>query len=266
MGEEIKIIIVLFNAFFVLFILGPIIFFRQYIIKKKQYETKIKLKEEQHKKELLNTQLEIQQQTMSHIGREIHDNLGQKLTLASLNIQKLMLNKEFQNATNSLNTINQIINESLSMLRGLSKTLTDNSLDYKTFFEIVNEEVYKINQLNHFKINIDFDETIDFDYQQKVVLFRITQEFIQNSIKYAKCSSIDLILKIENYRIIYILKDNGIGFDLNSIENKGIGINNMKKRIEFLNGSININSKINLGTTVEIYIPLNYEKNDSNSR
>jgi signal transduction histidine kinase len=265
MGEgDIKIIIYGFNAFFILFVIGYVVFFRQYIIKKREYDTKIRLQNEEHKKELLNTQLEIQKQTMAHIGREIHDNLGQKLTLASINLQTLMLKKSDKDKKN-LQNINEIIGGGLDLLRGLSKSLTDNHILELSFYELLNEEIEKINNINPFKINFIFDELIEFDYQQKVVLFRITQEFLQNSIKHANCQHVNIILNLDQNNINYTLSDDGNGFDIEKPTNKGIGLVNMKKRIELLNGKISITSEINEGTTINITLPFSHEKQISHS-
>ena len=89
MGKnEIILTIILFNLFFILFIVGILIFIQQYRLKKKEHLLMLQTQHEDHQKELLSTQLEIQNQTMQHIGREIHDNVGQKLTLASLYTQQ----------------------------------------------------------------------------------------------------------------------------------------------------------------------------------
>ena len=90
MGKtEIIITIFLFNVFFILFIIGIIVFIRQYKLKKNEHNIMLQNQYEEHQKELLSNQIEIQKQTMQDIGREIHDNIGQKLTLASLYSQQL---------------------------------------------------------------------------------------------------------------------------------------------------------------------------------
>lgn len=265
MGKtEVNLIVIAFNAFFVLFIVAYIIFFRQYILKKKEYDNKLKLQEENYKKELLNMELEIQQQTMGHIGREIHDNIGQKLTLTSLNLHCLMLNKN-EDEKKELQSINEIIGESLGLLRGLSKSLTDNRIVELNFYELIEEEIQKINKIKPFNIIFNYDDMHAFDYQQKVVLFRITQEFIQNSIKYAKCKNVHISLDINEKDIHYVLTDDGIGFNMKALENKGIGLANMKKRVELLQGKVKIKSELNKGTTVELNIPTSHEKNNSYS-
>lgn len=96
MGKtELYLTIILFNIFFVLFLVAVMIYIRKYKQRKIEYLNEIQLKNEIHQKELLATQLEIQQATMQQIGRELHDNIGQKLTLASLYIQQLLYENKF---------------------------------------------------------------------------------------------------------------------------------------------------------------------------
>ena len=75
--------------------------------------------------ELLDTQVQMQQQTMTYIGREIHDSVSQKLTLASIYAQKLEFESKDGTMSDKLKMINTIINDSLAELRDLSRTLTD---------------------------------------------------------------------------------------------------------------------------------------------
>jgi len=103
---------------------------------------------EEHQKELLSTQLEKQNQTMQHIGREIHDNVGQKLTLTSLYTQQLAFENKAPHSNDSIENTSKIINESLSELRELSKTLTDNSIELKSINELIAAEVKKITGSN----------------------------------------------------------------------------------------------------------------------
>ena len=98
MGENTVIIsIVLYNIFFLAFVGGIIIFIRQYRLKKKSHEKELEIADQLHKEELLQTQVEIQKQTMKHIGREIHDNVGQKLTLSGLYLQQLLMDNKNKN-------------------------------------------------------------------------------------------------------------------------------------------------------------------------
>lgn len=257
MGKaEIIITIIFFNLFFVLFIAGIVIFIRQYKLKKKEHNAVLLHQKEEHHKELLATQVEIQQQTMHHIGREIHDNIGQKLTLASLYTQQLVFENKAPNIKDNIENISAIINQSLEELRELSKSLTDNAIETNTIYKLLNTECNKVNELKICKSNfICTNKKIVLPYELKAILVRITQEFIQNSIKHSQCKLITIHLKEVENRVTLSLTDDGIGFDVSKIYATGIGLSNIKKRTEMLGGSFEMQSS-NLGTKLVIALPL----------
>ncbi|WP_130735629.1 sensor histidine kinase [Flavobacterium sp. J27] len=256
MGKsEIIVTIILFNLFFILFLLGIIVFIKQYKQKKKEHENKLFLQQKEHEQELLTTQLEIQTQTMQYIGREIHDNIGQKLTLASLYTQQLAYENKAPNITENIENISTIINDSLGELRQLSKSLTDNNIEQNSLVDLIKQECKKISELKKCEVHFSCQESIDIpSYQSKSILLRITQEFIQNSIKHSKCKNITVTLEKRRNYIQLTLKDDGIGFDI-SQQSNGIGLLNMKKRSEMIDGTYTLESKENNGTKLIIQIP-----------
>ena len=257
MGETSN-IIALILFFFVLaaFIGGIIIFIRQYRRKKNAHIAQILNIGEMHRQELLETQIEIQNQTMKHIGREIHDNIGQKLTLVSLYIQQLAFENKVPQITSKVLEIGEIINESLEELRQLSKSLTSNTIEQHSLSELIATECQRIDALK--KCSIHFIKTPDIHiepYQNKSILFRITQEFLQNSIKHAQCKNIHVSLLTTQNGIELLLKDDGRGFNVDTIKSKGIGLKNIEKRAEMIGGSFTLKSQEGLGTAIIIEIP-----------
>lgn len=248
--------IILFNIFLILFIVGIFIFIQQYRLKKKEHTMLLNNQHEEHQKELLSTQIEIQNQTMQHIGREIHDNIGQKLTLASLYTQQLAYENKAPQITESIDNISEIINQSLSELRALSKSLTDDSINSLSLVELLQSECEKINDLKICKVTFKSNEDVaNYNYQIKSVLLRICQEFMQNSIKHSNCKNINIILMKLNDHLSFILTDDGKGFDVDKKSN-GIGLLNMKKRTEIIGGKATIQSSSSSGTQLTISIPL----------
>lgn len=256
MGETAFIVLlILFNLIFIAFIGGIIIFIRQYKIKKKAHLKEVYDIEKIHKEELLETQLEIQTQTMKYIGREIHDNIGQKLTLVSLYVQQLEYENKAPQINDKINTISEVINQSLKELRQLSKSLTDDTIKNDDLFNLLKKECEKIEELKQCHIRFKGDDKIKINsYQKKSILFRITQEFLQNSIKHAKCKNISVLLQKTNNNILLELKDDGIGFNIEKIESKGIGLKNIQKRTELIGGIFNLESNKDLGTKLTIEI------------
>lgn len=258
MGETgIVISIILFNIILIVFIAAIIIFVRQYRIKKKAHLSQIHDIDEDHKRELLETEMEIQTQTMKHIGREIHDNIGQKLTLASLYTQQLAFENKAPQINENIENIGEIINQSLIELRQLSKSLTDNTIESSPISVLIENECKNINDLKKCKVKFINDAQIDLEsYQIKSILFRITQEFLQNSIKHAQCKNILVLLRKDPSSIVLRLEDDGKGFEMDKVASKGIGLKNIEKRAELIGGKFTLKSQPQSGTKVTIEIPM----------
>lgn len=258
MGKDTLVLtLILFNLFFIAFIGGIVIFILEYRKKKKLHSRELETINLIHKKELLETQVEIQSQTMRSIGQEIHDNIGQKLTLASIYLQQLDYEIKVSGINDRINPINDILNQSLIELRQLSKSLTDDTISALSISELLSRECQKIKDSKIYTITFEDTMGIDVDsYRIKSILLRITQEFFQNSIKHANCKNIAVSLSTNEDQVCLTLKDDGQGF--NTLEKKvsGIGLENMKKRTEMLNGKFNLSSTPEEGTELKIEIPL----------
>lgn len=257
MGKtELLITIILFNIFFLFFVVAVMVYIRKYKQRKKEYLNEIEVKNEIHKRELLATQLEIQQATMQQIGRELHDNIGQKLTLVSLYTQQLLYENKVPEVSERIDQVSQIINQSLQDLRSLSKTLTDDNINHKEIVTLIQEEADNTNVFK--KCHVDFKhnfQQLDLGFVHKNVLLRITQEFIQNSIKHSQCRNIFISLNTSEESLWELnIHDDGIGFDRSNITSNGIGLTNMKNRAEIIGAQFSLESEKNKGTTLNIIL------------
>jgi signal transduction histidine kinase len=242
------------------FVLGIVAFVLQYRKKRVEHENEKVMINVKHNEELLSTQLEMQQQTMQHIGREIHDNVGQKLTLASLYTQQLSFENKAPQINDKIENISSILNESLQELRRLSKTLIDDTIAEKNIVQLVKQECENIEALKY--CNVQFTciaANISLSYQQKNVLLRIVQEFLQNSIKHSKCKNIMVAIQQENNFVKLLIQDDGIGFEIENTTGKGIGLKNIAKRIQLLDGTYSLRSNLHKGTILQINIPIQHE-------
>lgn len=257
MGKtELLITLILFNIFFVLFVAAVMVYIRKYRQRKKEYLNEIEVKNEIHKRELLATQLEIQQATMQQIGRELHDNIGQKLTLVSLYTQQLLYENKVPEVSERIDQVSQIINQSLQDLRSLSKTLTDDNISQKEIVTLIQEEVDNTNAFK--KCLVDFKhnfQQLDLGFVHKNVLLRITQEFIQNSIKHSNCKNIFISLNTSETVLWELtLKDDGVGFNQSVVQSNGIGLTNMKNRAQIIGAGFSLESSEYSGTTLNIIL------------
>lgn len=219
------------------------------------HEIEKRVIQETHQKELLQTQVEVQQQTMQQIGREIHDNVGQKLTLASLYAQQIDYENKFPELKDKIASVGSIINESLQDLRELSKSLTSDSVNEKNIVDAIKQQCEIANQLKSCAIHFNASQSkIILREKDAIVLVRVVQEFLQNSFKHSKCKNIYVNLFQESVYCNLILQDDGVGFIVDRETNNGIGLINIKKRLELLDATYNLESKNNNGTKLSISI------------
>jgi signal transduction histidine kinase len=254
--KDLIFLIIFISIFLVIFIGGSVLYVLQSRNKKIENIKEKEKSDIMHQQEILNTQLEMQTQTMQHIGREIHDNVGQKLTLASLYTQQLAYENKAPHINDKIESIGSIINESLAELRQLSKSLTDDTINDNTINELLQQECDNVNNVKKAVVTFNNNKkNIILPYQTKSILVRIVQEFLQNSLKHAHCKNIIISLSENDNLLQLLLQDDGKGFDTNSVAHKGIGLSNIKKRVEMIGGKFTLESEPDKGTKLTIEIP-----------
>jgi signal transduction histidine kinase len=256
MGQtEVIIFIIIGNLLLLIFIVGILFFVFQYRKRKLLYEKEKASIEKQHQLEILNTQLASQDQTMQFIGREIHDSVAQKLTLASIYTQKLEYENQYPELTNRLESISSVINDSLNELRDLSRTLTDHNMHDADLHDLVQAECERVNNTGSCRAQLQFTFEGKMSVTVKSFLIRIIQEFMQNSLKHAEGKLIDLVIMNQGNDFRMKATDDGKGFNMSEKKSNGIGLNNMQRRAQLIGGELKLYSEPGKGTSLEIIIP-----------
>ncbi|HRI25980.1 MAG TPA: ATP-binding protein [Ferruginibacter sp.] len=259
MGEsEIKIFIILTGIIVLVFITGIIIFIFQYRERKLLYNKEKAMIEEQHQSDLLNKQLEIRQQTMQFIGRELHDSVTQKLTLASIYTQQMEFENLYPGMQEKLKGISTIINDSLVELRDLSKSLTESKIENSSLSDLLMLECERVNDTGICRALLQTTGEAPLTITVKSFLLRTMQEFIQNSLKHSNCREISIRLRHDEKGLALNAADDGKGFDVTTVQSRGIGLNNMRRRIQILGGSFNLQSEAGRGTSLELFVPIDH--------
>jgi signal transduction histidine kinase len=254
METEIILIISILTAVIIIFIVGLLLFVSQLKNRRLLHQKEKANIEKQHKLDLLNNQLQVQQQTMQYIGSEIHDSVAQKLTLATLYSRKLEYEYGNQDIAARQQNIGNIINDSLEELKDLSRTLSNYYIQDKELADLIHIECRKINAAGVCQIKPVIDYTQPLPFMIKSSVLRVVQEFVQNSLKHSGCNCISITVTEKEEGLLVLLSDNGKGFDVAGIQSNGIGLNNMKRRIKMIGGTFNIKSGAGLGTSAEIFI------------
>lgn len=227
-----------------LFIVAMVVFHRQRQIQNRQKLDQIKAENE---KTLLNIENEIQQETLTQIGRELHDNIGQLLSLAKLNLNSSKPEKHAEGRE----YINQIIKE----VRALSKTLNLDWVESVSLDDFIRQQLERIQATGFCQTSLDSDQSfLELKKDQKLVLIRVIQECLNNAIKHAQPDQITIrILQNGTARKISIF-DDGKGFDTTQ-KSQGSGMHNLSKRMETIGGRFILTSEVGKGTQITLELP-----------
>lgn len=212
-------------------------------------------REQAFQEEISITQIEIQEQTLKNIGQELHDNVGQILSVANMNMSILAMQVP-ADLKESFTDTKQAVKDSLSELRALSKTLNSDVISNRGLQESISSEINRLNKLKLIDASIEVkgNPALFTEGKQSIILFRILQECISNTIKYAKATSFQIVLNFTQDHLIISAIDNGIGFDIASAE-KGSGLINMRNRAELINAQFKLTTANGQGMKLEINYP-----------
>lgn len=232
-----------------------ILFFVVYQKRKNQLLLKNIEQQKQFDEELIKTQQEIQEETLKNVGRELHDNVGQLLAFATM-----QMNRVAKTASGDLKpkvaNASEALKESLAEVRALSKSLNSDVVQNIGLVAAVNNEVNRLNKsgLIEAMLNVTGESQKLRNKNDEIFLFRIIQEFISNTLKYAEAETLRVLLDYEVNELKIKIEDDGVGFDIKSAR-LGSGMTNMQKRAELLNTEFNLKSEPDNGTVLTLSYP-----------
>ncbi|WP_066220559.1 sensor histidine kinase [Formosa haliotis] len=205
--------------------------------------------------EISRTQIEIQEQTLKHIGQELHDNVGQLLSVAF--IQLGMLGKQIDPELEPYVSENKdLVKESLDELRAISKSLNGEVVMHRGFQDSINNEIKRFNKLGRIdaEVIIEGDSSLLENKKDGMILFRIFQEFLSNTLKYSEASHLKTRINYTPNCLMLYAEDDGVGFDINKIE-QGSGLINMESRAALINAHFKLKSKPDQGVSLQLKYP-----------
>lgn len=221
-----------------------------------RYETEILNKK--FSQTLLQSQLEIQEKTLKTISQEIHDNIGQVLSLAKLNLFTIDADDR-ENFNHKLKASKDLVSKAIVDLRDLSHTMNTDYVEDLGLMRAIEYELEMIQKSGALKTRMEIiGNNYKFDKQKELIAFRIIQEVFNNTIKHAQASYISVNAVFEERHIELTVTDDGVGMDIQSgqdvTNNLGLGIRNMQSRAKMIDGNFNIKSVPGNGTSIILII------------
>ena len=227
----------------------------QNISKRKELEQELLNNELEYKKLINQATVDSQEHERSEIGRELHDNINQVLTTTKLYLELALSNEDMMKelVKKSSGNISSVIKE----IRQLSRSLMDPTIGDLGIIDSIHDLIDNTNLTGKIHISLEIEETIEdfLDRNQKLTIFRILQESLNNILRHAKATFVTIGLTVQEKNIDLVIKDDGIGFS-HELAKKGAGLKNITNRVYLINGSFLIESEPGKGCTIKISFPI----------
>jgi signal transduction histidine kinase len=244
----------------IIFLIAPmflIVYVLSYNRKKKKHQEETVLMQKNYETELLKTQMEVQEQTLKTVAYDLHDNIGQLLSLTTITLSSINLN-DSENTAGKIALIEDLTLRSIKEVKALSRLLHGEEIVSRGLKAAIEFELEWLKRSDKFQINFDHNiAAYHIDSAKETILFRLFQEIINNIIQHAKATEIIINLETTTDSLRLTISDNGIGFNVDEILNRkaGMGLHNIMKRSAMINGTASIISVPLEGATITINVP-----------
>jgi signal transduction histidine kinase len=256
--------IVTIATVFLLFITGaPIVFV---FMHQRQYLRYLHDKEQiknLYQQELLQSQIEIQNQTLQQIANDLHDNIGQLLTVIVMRLNALEDEVPDAASQQSVQQTRDLVRTVITDVRALSKTLDYDTVRRFGLLPSLTLELERIERTGRMHTQLTtHGDPYRLGEQAETVLLRMTQESLNNALKHARASHLHVTADYKATDFVLVIADDGRGFSVEEtisrpLDESGAGLSNLYRRAGLLGGTCTINSQAGNGTRVEIRVPRN---------
>ena len=223
--------------------------------KKKRYEHLLEKQamENNYHNQLLQSRLEVQEQSFKYFSEEIHDNIGQLLSMVKMQLYNIKSSSGEPDIVEKATASNELLGKAITDLRNISHTMNSAFVDKAGLESAIAKDLEYIQSAKEVQCTLHkTGEPYNLGNEQELLVFRIVQEAIANAIKHASPTIVDVSLHYAPEGLKVEIKDNGAGFDMQTIASNGLGLNNMQVRARLLNGDLKVISEKNKGTIVTL--------------
>ncbi|APG59197.1 sensor histidine kinase [Christiangramia salexigens] len=250
-----EILLIVYFILVILFLAGfSVLFFITYQRRKNKILREKYDAEQQFKTELANARIEIQEATLKNVSWELHDNIGQLLSIATMQLN-LLSRKVLESNTESLEEAKKLVSDSLSEVRSLSRSLNAEVVDHRGLVSSVENEIDRFNRMGVLEASAQIEgEIFEIPQGDMIILFRILQEFFSNVIKHSGASELKVKIEYLPNSLKISALDNGKGYNPEALQ-KGSGLLNMKGRAEMIQAEFELNSSEGNGTSLYLHYP-----------
>lgn len=256
--NQIIAIVIGITLFFLLVAGLLVLYIYVYNNKKKQHiQDRMKM-QKQFENILLQSQLEVQEQTRQYIAEELHDNVGALSSLIKINLNLVTQTTSDEKRTALIEDSKTLVKTLIGDLKQLVIGLNTSIIKNHGLVNAVRNDVQRIEKLQLFHITFSVTgEERSLSDDRQLILYRICQELLNNTVKHAQPAEVHLTMAFEKDELNIRLADDGIGFDtVAALKNiNASGLTNLHNRARLIGGSLTLSSRPGKGTECVINIP-----------
>lgn len=228
--------------------------------KKKRYQHLLEKQqmESTYENQLLQTKLEVQEQSFKHFSEEIHDNVGQLLSVVKMQLYNIAGSSNEPEIGGKAAESTELLGKAINELRSISHTLNSAYITSVGLIAATRKELEYIASAGRIETTLNvYGQDVSLGNERELLVFRIIQEAVANSIKHASPTRISISIAYDPLMAAISIADNGAGFDVDAF-NAGLGLANMHIRAGLLKGTISIESVKDEGTTIKLAVPVTH--------
>lgn len=209
------------------------------------------LRESRFQQELLQAQLEMQEDTLKTISRDIHDNVGQILSIAKINLNILAADPKVSPRVLEVKTQ---VTDAIRELRNLSVGYQADKLSENGLMPALQYQLQQLDRMGLFTITLHTEMgAVPVGSAKALMLYRIIQEAFNNIVQHAGATAITVDMSMREELLHISIQDNGCGFDTNSKNfRSGLGLASMRHRAAMIGGEVSISSIPSRGTVIHL--------------
>ena len=260
MPSQTDIYILLFGGTLLMFLLAGMLLFFVTTYQKRLLRNKAEVEviKSKHQLDLFQSSIDAMEDERRRVSRDLHDEIGAALSMLRLQVGQLNFTKEnpADNTEKLIVGSKQLIDSTIENVRRISNDMLPHGLEefgLKYALEMLCDKVEAASLLT---INLDVETLERLENRLELALYRILQELLNNTIKHAEATEVDIVFTYVGEKLTITYRDNGKGFDIDSLAKRGLGLKNIESRVSMISGNLTYIPTVEKGIEVKIGILL----------
>jgi signal transduction histidine kinase len=258
--KEIELKELIFGGVFIMLLLATAIVVFFVVYQKRLLAQQLRLQQIQndYQLQLLTSSIDAQEKERVRIGHDLHDEIGSSLSAIKMMVNQIQWHDD--ESSHIVLGMKHVLTNTIQDVRNISMNLYPSVLAKFGLVDALQNLATVLSNASNLSVDLATDESFDLPYEKQLAIYRIVQELSNNALKHAQATELNIELKQTNGQLLLVVKDNGCGYDpsaFKAIKQSGIGLKSIEARTAILQANMQIISSKNLGTQIEINIPLN---------